>query len=79
MVLYLGLDRKYEQLLHHNFVFSRDPEEEFHAIYKEGVPAPDPTCYVCAPARTESGAAVAAGQTVRINRVVGTQFYVVPI
>ena len=32
-----------------------------------------------APARTESGAAVAAGQTVRINRVVGTQFYVVPI
>ncbi len=31
-----------------------------------------------APARTESGCAVASGQTVRINRVVGTQFYVVP-
>ena len=31
-----------------------------------------------APARTESGCAVAGGQTVKINRVVGTSFYVVP-
>ena len=30
-----------------------DPEEEFEAIYQRGEPAPDPTCYVCAPARTE--------------------------
>ena len=29
-----------------------------------------------APARTESGEAITAGQTVRIKRVVGTQFYV---
>jgi membrane protein implicated in regulation of membrane protease activity len=32
-----------------------------------------------APARSESGAGVAGGQTVRIHRIVGTQFYVVPI
>lgn len=32
-----------------------------------------------APARTESGCAVAGGQTVKINRIVGTSFYVVPI
>jgi membrane-bound ClpP family serine protease len=32
-----------------------------------------------APARTESGAALAGGQTVKINRIVGTQFYVVPL
>lgn len=32
-----------------------------------------------APARTESGCAVAGGQTVKINRVVGTSFYVVPL
>lgn len=31
-----------------------------------------------APARTESGCAIANGATVRINRVVGAQFYVVP-
>ena len=48
VVLYLGLDRRYEHLLHHNFVFSRDPDEEFDAIYRRGEPAPDPTCYVCA-------------------------------
>jgi hypothetical protein len=32
-----------------------------------------------APARSESGCAVTGGQTVKINRIVGTQFYVVPI
>jgi membrane-bound ClpP family serine protease len=32
-----------------------------------------------APARSESGAAVANGQTVKIHRIVGTQFYVVPV
>ena len=26
VVLYLGLDKRYEQLIHHNFVFSRDPD-----------------------------------------------------
>ena len=50
VVLYLGLDRRYEQLLHHNFVFSRDPEEEFDWIYHRGEPAPDPSAYLCAPA-----------------------------
>ena len=53
VVLYLGLDRAYDHLLHHNFVFSQDPETEFDAIYREGEPADDPTCYVCAPSRTE--------------------------
>jgi membrane-bound ClpP family serine protease len=32
-----------------------------------------------APARTESGCAVAGGATVKISRVVGAQFYVVPL
>jgi len=42
VVLYLGLKKRYEHLLHHDFVFSRDPEEEFDSIYKKGEPAPDP-------------------------------------
>jgi len=53
VVLYLGLNRRYKHLLHHNFVFSRDPEEEFDFIYKRGEPAPDPSAYVCAPAISE--------------------------
>lgn len=32
-----------------------------------------------APARSESGAAIIGGATVRIHRIVGTQFYVVPL
>ncbi len=62
VVLYLGLDRAYPHLLHHNFVFSHDPKAEFAAIYRRGEPAPDPTCYVCAPARTEPGVAPAGGR-----------------
>jgi phytoene desaturase len=66
VVLYLGLDRRYEQLLHHNFVFSRDPHEEFDAIYRRGEPAADPTCYVCAPARTEPGVAPEGGEALYV-------------
>ncbi|MCP1170603.1 phytoene desaturase family protein [Limimaricola litoreus] len=66
VVLYLGLDRAYEHLAHHNFVFSRDPEEEFAAIYDKGEPAPDPTAYVAAPARTEPGVAPEGGEALYV-------------
>lgn len=54
VVLYLGLSRQYEQLAHHNFLFSRDSQAEFSDIYHEGVPARDPTLYIAAPSRTDS-------------------------
>ncbi len=66
VVLYLGLDRAYPQLAHHNFVFSRDPEEEFDAIYHKGEVAPDPTCYVAAPSITEPGVAPAGGEALYV-------------
>ncbi len=66
VVLYLGLDRAYEHLAHHSFVFSRDPEEEFDFIYRRGEPAPDPTCYLAAPARTEPGVAPPGGEALYI-------------
>ncbi|RME75450.1 MAG: phytoene desaturase [Planctomycetota bacterium] len=66
VVLYLGLDRRYEHLEHHDFVFSRDPEEEFDAIYRRGEPAPDPTCYLCAPARTDQAVAPAGGEALYV-------------
>ncbi len=53
VVLYLGLNRSYDHLLHHDFVFSRDPEEEFDYIYERGEPAPDPTCYLAVPTKSE--------------------------
>jgi phytoene desaturase len=66
VVLYLGLDRAYDHLLHHDFVFSRDPEEEFDWIYRKGEPAPDPSCYIAAPARTEPGVAPPGGEALYI-------------
>lgn len=66
VVLYLGLNRAYDHLEHHNFIFSRDPEEEFDAIYREGEPAPDPTCYVCAPSRTEPEVAPPGGEALYV-------------
>jgi len=62
VVLYLGLRERYEHLLHHNFVFSHDPEEEFEFIYKRGQPAPDPTVYLAAPSSTEPAVAPAGGE-----------------
>ncbi len=66
VVLYLGLKERYPHLLHHNFVFSADPHEEFEAIYSQGVPAPDPTCYVCAPASTEPAVAPTGGEALYV-------------
>jgi phytoene desaturase len=66
VVLYLGLDRAYDHLAHHDFVFSRDAEEEFDWIYRKGEPAPDPTCYIAAPARTEPGVAPPGGEALYV-------------
>jgi phytoene desaturase len=66
VVLYLGLKKGYDHLLHHDFVFSRDPEEEFDFIYDKGEPAPDPTCYLCAPASTEPGVAPPGGEALYV-------------
>ncbi len=54
VVLYLGLDKQYPQLAHHNFLFSKDSRSEFADIYEAGVPARDPTLYIAAPSRTDS-------------------------
>jgi diapolycopene oxygenase len=66
VVLYLGLSRRYEHLAHHDFVFSREPHEEFDWIYRKGEPAPDPTCYLAATTCTEPGTAPAGGEALYV-------------
>lgn len=66
VVLYLGLNKRYEHLQHHNFVFSRDPHEEFDFIYKKGEPAPDPTCYLAAPSMSETAVAPPGGEALYV-------------
>ena len=66
VVLYLGLNKRYGHLAHHDFVFSRDPREEFDWIYKKGEPAPDPTCYLAATSCTESDTAPPGGEALYV-------------
>lgn len=66
IVLYLGLNRRYEHLAHHDFVFSRDPHEEFHHIYDLGEPAPDPTCYLASTSQTEPATAPPGGDALYV-------------
>jgi phytoene desaturase len=66
VVLYLGLSRGYDHLLHHNFVFSSDPHEEFESIYRRGEPAEDLTAYLCAPARTDPAVAPPGGESLYV-------------
>jgi phytoene desaturase len=66
VVLYLGLSRRYPELAHHDFVFSRDPEEEFDRIYRVGEPAPDPTCYLAAPSATDPSVAPEGGEALYV-------------
>ena len=66
VVLYLGLNRRYEHLAHHDFVFSRDAHEEFHSIYELGEPAPDPTCYLAATSATDPTSAPSGGEALYV-------------
>ena len=66
VVLYLGLKKRYEHLAHHDFVFSRDPHEEFHHIYDLGEPAPDPTCYLACTATTDPTSAPEGGEAMYV-------------
>ncbi|WP_135469894.1 phytoene desaturase family protein [Crenalkalicoccus roseus] len=66
VVLYLGLKRRYDHLAHHDFVFSRDAEEEFDSIYRRGEPAPDPTCYLAAPSATDPSVAPEGGEALYV-------------
>lgn len=53
VVLLLGTRKKIANLAHHNIFFSDDYRGEFDAIFKEKIPAPHPTIYICATSRTD--------------------------
>jgi phytoene desaturase len=56
-MLYLGVDRRYEQLLHHNVFFARDYRANFDAIFKTHTLPDQPSLYVNAPAATDPSVA----------------------
>lgn len=66
VVFYLGLEKAYNHLLHHNFVFSENAREEFDTIYVQGEPAPDPTCYLAAPGKSDPTVCPGQGEALYI-------------
>ncbi len=53
IVLYLGCNRTWDHLAHHDFYFSANSDEEFRDIYERKVPHEDPTCYLAVPSLTD--------------------------
>ncbi len=53
-VLLLGVEGTYAQLAHHNIFFSADYAAEFRAIFKEQVPAHEPTIYVSITSKSDA-------------------------
>ncbi|MCS6801818.1 MAG: phytoene desaturase family protein [Chloroflexota bacterium] len=52
-LLYLGVSRTYDHLLHHNVVLSGDPKRNFDDIFVRNTVPADPSFYLHAPARTD--------------------------
>ncbi|MEJ7632672.1 MAG: phytoene desaturase family protein [Rubrobacteraceae bacterium] len=52
-MLYLGIDRKLDGMLHHNFYLSPKYRENFEQIFRDHALPDDPSFYAVAPSRTE--------------------------
>jgi len=57
LLMYLGIDKLYPELRHHNLVFSRDWQANFKAIFKTKTWPADPSFYVCNPSKTDKSTA----------------------
>ncbi len=52
-MMYLGVDKQYSNLLHHNVVFSSDYKFNLDDIFERRVLPDDPAFYVCVPNRSD--------------------------
>ena len=52
-MLYLGIDRKLDSMLHHNFYLSGRYKENFEAIFRDRRLPDDPSFYAVVPSKTE--------------------------
>lgn len=57
LVIDIGLDRKYEDLAHHNFIFSGNQKKHFHDVFQKKQLPHDPTLYIVAASRTDPAVA----------------------
>ncbi|MBA2379562.1 MAG: phytoene desaturase [Blastocatellia bacterium] len=52
-IMYLGVNERLPQLVHHNLLFSQDWRKNFDDIYKDPKLPLEPSLYVCAPSVTD--------------------------
>lgn len=57
LLMYLGVDRQYDNLQHHNLLFSKNWQQNFQQIFDSPRWPDDPSLYVCAPSKTDSSVA----------------------
>ena len=53
-ILYLGVDGLLPTLEHHNLLFSKNWNENFHQIFKQPAWPTDPSLYVCVPSKSDT-------------------------
>jgi phytoene desaturase len=57
VLMYLGVSRRYDQLLHHNLVVPRDMRTACEDIFRRHRMPEEPPFYICAPGRTDPSVA----------------------
>jgi phytoene desaturase len=54
LLMYLGVNKRYSSLQHHNLLFSRDWQQNFAEIFGKPQFPTDPSLYVCVSSKTDS-------------------------
>ncbi|MCS6808216.1 MAG: phytoene desaturase family protein [Bacteroidota bacterium] len=62
MVLYWGMNRSFPELAHHNILFSRNYQHEFHQIFHQKVAPDEPTVYISISSKTDAPHAPQGGE-----------------
>jgi phytoene desaturase len=65
-VLYLGTDRRYPHLLHHDVLFARDVATNFSAIFQRQTVPEDPSIYVNVASATDPSTAPTGGEAIYV-------------
>lgn len=65
-LLYLGIDREYPELCHHNVYLSSDMATNFDALFRTHDLPDDPSLYVCAASRTDRSLAPEGGEALYV-------------
>lgn len=65
-MMYLGTDKQYKHLLHHNVVFSGDYKLNLDDIFKRQILPEDPAFYVCIPNRSDASLAPEGGDSIYV-------------